>query len=469
MTIINRRRLLQGSAAAVIAGAAPRMAWARTEADVVVIGAGLAGLNAARILEAAGARVVVLEAEHRVGGRLYTLRDLPGAPDAGGIQVGEGYERLHQIARELDVAMSEDDGEGAGREQAPGNLYHVNGISVPSSGWAGSMGNRLPENEAGTEPASLLFRHLAAFPAFAGVEDWRDAAPSLDISALAALRAHGASEEAIRLIEANLNGNTLAGLSQIHISRSMAIRANAPRGVGTIAGGSQTLPVAMAGALSSDVRLGVRVHHLREHAGGVTIGTDSGVIHARHAICTVPFSVLRSMGVEAALSPAMARMIADLPYTRASFAYIAAKTAFWQEDGMPQTLWTDLPLLGRVFVLGGEANMLKLWTTGAGADLLDRLREDEAMARIASAIEMARPSARGQLGEVHLFSWNKSPQARGIYHHIGTGMTADLARATRHEGRSLHFAGEHLAVRASGMEGALESGESAARLVASRL
>lgn len=61
--------------------------------DVAVIGAGLAGLHAARACEAAGLKVVVIEAERRIGGRLHTLHDLPGAPEAGGIQVGAGYTR----------------------------------------------------------------------------------------------------------------------------------------------------------------------------------------------------------------------------------------------------------------------------------------------------------------------------------------------------------------------------------------
>ena len=113
--------------------------------------------------------------------------------------------------------------------------------------------------------------------------------------------------------------------------------------------------------------------------------------------------------------------------------------------------------------------MLKLWTTGAGADMLDRLPEDVAKKAIVERIEAMRPAAVGQLEEVNLFSWQKSPHARGIYHHIGTGMAAVLAAATRHEGRRLHFAGEHLAQDSSGMEAALESGERTARLVATQL
>jgi len=83
--VVGRRDFLGGAAAAVVAGAAPRRAWGRTDADVAVIGAGLAGLHSARLLEEAGLKVVVVEANTRVGGRLHTLDDLPNRPEAGGI------------------------------------------------------------------------------------------------------------------------------------------------------------------------------------------------------------------------------------------------------------------------------------------------------------------------------------------------------------------------------------------------
>jgi monoamine oxidase len=469
MTPTRRGFLAGGGSAAILAGAAPRSAWGRTSHDVIIIGAGLAGLTAAGALEKAGLKCLIIEGEARVGGRLHTLRDLPGAPEAGGIQVGRGYKLLRAIADDLKVPIVEGGGAGPGAVEARTALFHINGATVSAADWPTASANKLSGAERGQLPLALAMHHLGALPKLASPEAWLDASAAQDVSYAAALRGAGASDEALRLIEANLNGNTLAGMSALSVARTIAIFRAGPGPTATIGGGSQALPEAMWRALLTPILFDARVAAISEEADGVSVWTGKTRHRARHVLCTVPFAALRHIPVMGPLAPSIATLIPSLAYTRASFAYLSATSAFWKEDGGPETLWTDDPLIGRLFVLGDAPPMLKLWTVGAGADLLDRMTPAAAAEAIIAKISAMRPAAKGKIKVERLFSWQKQAGARAIYHHIGTGQAATLAAATRHTGSRLHFAGEHLAQASSGMEGALESGLRAAGIIAGRI
>jgi monoamine oxidase len=466
---ISRRAFVSGSAAAVIAGAAPRAAWAQTEADVVIIGAGLAGLHAAGMLEDAGQRVVVLEGSERIGGRLHTLDDLPHRPEAGGVQVGSGYARLIAHAERLGIPLV------GGGEEPRDALYHIKGVSSTGADWPTSAGNRLEGAERAVPPAALGSLYARRLPALASPEAWRsfERIAALDESYAQALRRLGASEEAIRLINANLNGSSVETMSALHIARTAAIFRSQPGPVRTIGGGSQRLPEAMAASLRSPVRLNERVTSIAEEVDGVTLRTESSTIRARHVICTAPLSVMRptaprAIRFAAPLAPAIERARAAIPYTSAIFLYLAARTPFWREDGYPPTLWSDDWRIGRVFVLSDDPPILKVWIAGPNVGDAYRLGLGTNGAAVIAAIERARPAARGQLSLLRRFDWGLQPFAGGIYHHIGAQQGETLAAATAHVGTRLHFAGEHLAIAASGMEGALESGERAAMTVLAR-
>lgn len=462
---LTRRAAISGLGAAILAGSAPRSAWARTEADVVVIGGGLAGLNAARMFEAAGLRVVIVEGENRIGGRLHTLDDLPGRPEAGGIQIGAGYRRLDSIASELGVGLLASGGAGVGAVESGGSAFRINGATVTAAEWPDHPANRLTGAERALLPSAIQGHYGRRLPPLTSVGAWReaDARAALDRSYREMLAGLGASEEALRLIEANLNGNRLAEMSALHVARTAAIYRSQPGPIRTIAGGSQRLPEAMAQRLRSSMRLRTRVTGLAADAGGVTVRAGEHTMRARFALCTIPFAALRGIALDAPLPDTIPRLVVALPYTRAVFAYLAASEPFWESDGLGTTLWTDELLLGRVFVLGRDPAILKVWTTGASADRLDRAPEGEAGDAIVAALAEARPASRGKVRFLRRFSWQANPHARGIYHHLAPGLGGPLADLVAAPGQGrLFFAGEHLAPTMSGMEGALESGEVAA-------
>ena len=93
---LNRRQFVVSSAvAAAVSGLQPiaHSATGSGELDVIVIGAGLSGLEAALTLEESGLRTLTLEGRNRVGGRVFTMFDIPGHPEAGGNTIANAYGR----------------------------------------------------------------------------------------------------------------------------------------------------------------------------------------------------------------------------------------------------------------------------------------------------------------------------------------------------------------------------------------
>lgn len=463
--LISRRIFLGGMSASLVACAAPRSTWSSTTADVIVIGAGLAGLHATKLIETAGYKAILLEANSRPGGRLYTLDDMPVPTDAGGVQIGSSYTRFHSIADRLEVERYIPPPTGRG------SLYRIKDASLSPKTWQSAQQNHLSSAEKSRTPESLLFSYLRALPKFNKVSDWMSSnAQSLDIPLKDFLTQQGASNEAMRLINANLNGYSLETLSTLHLARTLAGFRQGGGPTKFIRNGSQRMTDAMANDLRCDLIFNSNIVAISDKGDGVEVRLSDGrSLGARHVICTAPFSALRSMQIDAKLPKPVRSAIADLPYTMASFAYLQASEAFWKQDGYPASIWSDNPLLGRVFVLGEDPPMLKVWLNGPSAEMVDQMNDRDAGLAIIENIEQARPSAKGKLKLLRMFSWQKEPFARGIYHHIGAGQGKMLTETARYNGARLHFAGEHMAQDSPGMEGALESGERAANHVLTSL
>lgn len=435
--------------------------------DVLVLGAGLAGLCAAMHLEQKGAKVRVLEASLRVGGRVHTLAHLPSKPETGGTEVGDGYELFLQLARQLGVGLEDP---APAPAQAREMLLHVRGLPVLARDWPTASTNLLAEAEKRTFPMMLESSFVQKNIPFRQLGDWLKAEHAhLDIPYTDFLRQQGASDEAIRLIDANANLQGVATTSALHVLRNLAMRSiGGSKKTLRVAGGNSQLPEAMARSLQDPVLFGKAVTRIINQKKGVEVRcADGSRYRASYVVCTLPFSVLRSVTIAPELSGPQAEAVDMLPYIQISQALLRPTAPFWEQDGQPPAIWTD-SALGRVFATygpDGRVERLLCWMVGQRAVDFDQLPPDEASALVLREMKRLRPASEGKLEVLHLQSWGNNPYSRGAYHQYAPGQVGKWATHLAKPAGFVHFAGEHTSLAHTGMEGALRSGERAAQEV----
>jgi monoamine oxidase len=228
----------------------------------------------------------------------------------------------------------------------------------------------------------------------------------------------------------------------------------------------------MAGDLSGPIELSAPVESITGSAAGIELGISGGrKLRAAHALCTLPFSVLRNIAIEPALPPAQADAIRQLGSQSITQFYIGVNAPFWEQDGYPPSMFTD-SLPGMVAAVRSSTDPetvthLTSWVIGPEADRLDGLSEATAARAVIEAIEAIRPAARGKLEPIASQSWGGDPYARGAWAYFKPGQVTRFAMQMGESQGRLHFCGEHLARASRGMEAALETAEIAVRQIVS--
>jgi len=472
---VSRRQFIQITAAASLAFATPKMAWGQTSADVIIIGAGMSGLSAALVLQDQGIDVLVLEGKNRVGGRVYSIEGVPDHPEGG----------ANAIVGPRPVAAAKRFGiELIDRSNRPsptsgGRLLVLNGKVISSSEWPDAPQNPFPSDSREKMPWQYVSPIVAANNPLKTLTDWIDPTyASQDISLHAFLKKQGASD---RMIQLAVNTNCLYSTSAHEVSALLTmhndVRGKFRRQRGPInfvgKGGNQRVPEGIARNLKRQVALHKAVSAIRTEADGVDVYClDGAHYRARFVICSVPVTVLRHLRIEPVLTGVQEQAVKTMDYSLSTQVHLTAKRPFWEEDGLPASMWTDGPA-GMVSASrneAGEITSLAARASGLMARYLDRLGPEGAKAAVTRYLEKIRPAAKGQLTALHFHSWELDPFAGGGNYMIwGPGeITAFHEKLWARHGR-ISFCGQYTSSIERGQEGAMASGERAASEVIERL
>lgn len=469
----SRRTFVVGAAAAVALGA--RRLRAATRTDVLVLGAGIAGLRAASLLREEGTNVTVLEASARAGGRMRTI-DIDGmAVDLGASQIGANYGRILDAARRVNVVAQPTPRPDAGM------CFDIGGKLSKPAEWAESPLNPTRGEERKILPHLLETTLMARFNPFGDdVGAWLEPRwADLDISAGDWLRSKGISDAAIELASIGIDHTDMWHTSALAMLRDLArsmqggYKPNTGQALFSgpnsdwlgFPGGSETLPRAMAAAPGANVHFGKVVTHISCAAPRPTVTClDGSRYSADFIICALPFSVLRRIAIAPALPPLQAEAIANASYGGTTHFILEVKSPFWENDGFGINVYSDGPL-ERLFAVPGKDGVvrhLRVWVNGYAADRLDQVPANELDAFVLRELARMRPASAGKVAIRTKFSWGAEPFTLGHKHVFLPGQVRRFAKVMGDPWQRLYFAGEHLRRAEFGLEAAAESADRAA-------
>jgi monoamine oxidase len=446
----------------------------RIDADVVVVGAGFAGLMAARELTKHGLRVEVLEARERVGGRVETTMLDDGTwLDVGGQWFGPGQDRCYRLARELGKRTYTMYLEGKSLLRYRGRVMRYRGtvpivpdpVAIPLIGWAlfrlDAMARRVSVDAPWSSPDA---QELDAET----VEGWlRRNVP------------HDGARALVRIGLETVYACDLADLSLLHAlfyirsagSLDRLISSEGGAQQDRVDGGMQPLAEALSAGLGEHLHLGAPVQAIEQNERGVAVTTRNLEVHAKRAIVAIPPTLAGRIDYDPILPAARDQLTQRAPMGSCVKCIAVYDTPFWRARGLSgQVVSTEGPIHVTFDASGpsGRPGVLMGFLEGRAARALTDAGPAERRARVLGCFERDfGPEAREPRHYVDK-AWAEEAWSRGCYAAmLPPGVWTSFGHALRAPVGRIHWAGTETATEWNGYsEGALQSGERAAAEVA---
>ncbi len=472
---LSRRSLVATMGSLAVAGCA-RPAKSANEIEIVVAGAGLAGLTAAYELRRAGVKVRVIEQAAIAGGRVRTERDVFSDGDVvelGGTEVASSYVNFLAYCDEFNVAYAVENRPRVARDillDEGNTLYSLNALRN-SDNWPIAFNTE----ERARIPFGLLGSYVTRVAREIGSID-RLLLPEfahLDAMSLRQLlQQQGATEAAIAFIDRTLNYNSVDTVSALSVLRDQLRRLGAGRPESIkLKKGNASLPKAFASRLGNTVsyRSSLKAIHNEPGEVSVRVALPGGEENWRcdALVVALPFTALRDVQIEGLMPKHRQKMINELPYTQISRTYLKTQSRFWEQDGPVAAIYSDGPL-ERFFDISdyekSDAGLLMNWVNGIGNAVFSGDKHDQRVERIVRGLGERWPGAATQVEKAVSVDWADT-YCKGAYAHFAPGQVGEFAATMAKPLGRLHFAGEHTEFEGAGLEGAIVSGRRAAQAV----
>lgn len=396
-----------------------------SQRQVLVIGAGMAGLAAARTLMAAGRRVLVLEGRQRLGGRIWTDRSFPGGVDLGASWIeSKPFNPLAPLARRWKIPTRYTDFNSVALFDYDGRRLRANAIAAVTNRYErfilAAQRQRLPEGVSVGEVLGRLLRRPGIRQRERRIWQWAMST------------------------QASEYGADLADLSLEHFDEHYEMQWDDH----LVVGGYDRLVERMAAGL--EVRLGCSIERIEYDGPQVRASLASGeTVRAERAIVTLPLGVLKAGRV---------RFSPELPdWKRGAIERLAMGVVDKIVLGYPRRFWPAAPHflgyaardgggeLAQIVNLSAAAgqNVLAVHVVGHRARQLEQQTDEQAVAGAQRILQIMFGRAIPEPVAVRVTRWGQDPFSLGAYSYAPPGATGeDRERLAAPLGERLFFGGE---------------------------
>ena len=453
-----------------------RAAQGERRTQVVVVGAGLAGLAAARALVAAGVEVVVLEARDRVGGRTYTRPAADGTPiDLGGQWIGPTQDRMAALAAALGCATfpTYDTGrniqlQGGARAEYSGAIPTADPLAAADIVEAllelTTLSSQVPLEAPWTAPSAAEWDAQT-------MASWIDAN----------VASPGARHLVELAVEAVFSAEP-AELSLLHCLFYIHSGGGLMNLIGVTGGaqerrfheGAQSVAIKMAAALGERVVLNAPARTIRQ-GGGVVVEGDGVTVTAERVIVAIPPALASRIRYAPALPGYRDALTQRVPMGNTFKVHCLYDEPFWRAEGLTGQATSDVGALRLTFDNSPESGapgiLMGFIEGGDRWRAWARRSPEERRATVLADLVRLYGAQAANPREYIEHSWAEEEYSRGCYvGNFPPGVWTQYGEALREPIGRIHWAGTETATVWNGyMEGAVQSGERAAAEVLAAL